>query len=188
MNNYLFYGLVYFFMTFNADTPLRQEASALAKTAVVQSEATYFSDDLVYNDDLYTVLLRVDKQKKGGYLMSIQMQLKKDSYYVSPNATGDFSGKFTIVWENADFLNREQALIETPLSVEEFDPHPFVNGPVNWVRVNTSYKQLLQVRTTKDFDVTGYLQFTIEPRCSLEKLPFRFTFVNGKLQVKNDGC
>jgi hypothetical protein len=182
MNNYLFYGLVYFFMTINADKTKSQEVTASATTQAKQSTTTYFSDDLVYNDDLYTLLLRVDKQKNGEHLMSIQMQLKKDSYFVSPNTKGNFSGRFTIVWDNADFLNRDQALIETPVSVEEFE------RPVNLVRVNTTYKQSLRVLTNKNFDVSGYLQFTIEPRCTLEKVPFILTYVNGRLSVKTNGC
>ena len=188
MKNFLIYGFVYFFMTFNAEKIQSQEGTARARAAVVPSAVTYFSDDLVYNDELYTVILRVDKQKNGAHLMTIEMQLKKGSYYVSPNAKGDFSGRFTLVWTDEALLNRDQALIETPLSVEEFDSHPFVNGPVNWVRVHTTYKQSLQVLSETEFEASGYLQFTIEPRCTLEKVPFRLSYKKGRLRMKTDGC
>ena len=182
MNNYLVYVLVYFFMTFNTEKIQSQEAIPTTTSAVRVSAPTYFSDDLVYNDELYTVVLRVDKQKNGEHLMTIQMQLKKNSYFVSPNTKMDFSGRFKIVWDNADYLKTNNFLIETPLSVEEF------NRPVNLVRVDTTYKQLLKVLSSKDFEVSGHLQFTIEPRCTLEKVPFRLSYKKGKLSVKMDGC
>ncbi len=66
--------------------------------------------------------------------------------------------------------------------------HPFTNGTVNWVRVNTNYKQQLEVATQVDFQVFGYIQFTIEPRCSLEKIPFIIKKENGKLKFELDNC
>jgi len=182
MKNFLIYGFVYFFMTLTAEKGASDEVTACATTADVPSAPTYFSDDLVYNDELYTVVLRVDKQKNGEHLMTIEMQLKKDAYYVSPNAKGNFSGRFTIVWTDARHLNRDQALIEIPLSVKEFE------RPVNLVRVNTTYKQSLQVLSDTEFDASGYLQFTIEPRCTLEKVPFRLSYKKGRLSAKVEGC
>ena len=42
--------------------------------------------------------------------------------------------------------------------------------------------------STENFEAYGYLQFTIEPRCTLEKVPFILSFVDGKLSIKFDGC
>ena len=188
MNNYLIYGVLCFFMGFTAEHIQSHEVSATDKTQVTPSEPTYFSDDLVFNDELYTVVLRVDQQKNSDYLMTVEMLLKKNAYFVSPNSRRDFSGRFTIVWKDVNYLKLDEVLTETPLSLEEFDPHPFVKGPVNWVRVNTTYKQSLKVFSEENFEVSGYLQFTIEPRCSLEKLPFRLSYKNGRLSAVVEGC
>ena len=189
MNNYLFYGLLQFLIGFTAEKIQPQEV--VATTAIEKSMpplVTYFSDDVVFKDELYTAILRVDKQQNETYQMDIQMHLKKGAYFVSPNAKGNFSGRFTLVLTENDKLQRSGAIIETPLSVEEFDNHPFVNSPINTIRVTTNYKQSFALFSKKDFEVNGYLQFTIEPRCTLEKVPFVLSYTNGKLSVRMNGC
>lgn len=189
MNTYLFYGLLQFLIGFTSEKVQPQEV--VVSTAIEEpmpSLVTYFSDDVVFKDELYTAILRVDKQQNETYQMDIQMHLKKGAYFVSPNAKGNFSGRFTLMLTENDKLQRSGVIIETPLSVEEFDAHPFVNGPVNWVRVTTNYKQSFTLLSKKDFEVTGYLQFTIEPRCTLEKVPFILSYTNGKLSIRMNGC
>lgn len=73
--------------------------------------------------------------------------------------------------------------METPLSKVDEN-----HGFVKWVRQNTHYKQSLKVLSNENFEVYGYIQFTIEPRCTLEKIPFILSYVDGKLSVKMDGC
>jgi hypothetical protein len=144
---------------------------------------TFFSDDLVREDPLYTTIIRIDKQSEKEHLLSIQMNVKKNSYFVSPTEPGSFTGKFTIVLTEPQHLQINGSIIETPLSkVDENE------GFVKWVRQNTHYKQSLKVLTNENFEVYGYLQFTIEPRCTLEKIPFILSYVDGKLSVKLDGC
>ena len=94
------------------------------------------------------------------------------SHYVSPYAIRDFTGKFNASLTDNDYFTLEGELMETPRSVEEIDPHPFVGGTVNWVRVNTTYRQKINIKTQEDFDVIGLVQFTIEPRCTMEKVEY----------------
>jgi hypothetical protein len=144
---------------------------------------THFSDDLVREDPLYTAIVRVDKQSDKEHLLSIQMNLKQHSYFVSPTEPGSFTGKFTIVLTEPQHVQTYGAIIENPLSkVDENE------GFVKWVRQNTHYKQSLKVLTKENFEVSGHIQFTIEPRCTLEKIPFILSYVDGKLSVKMDGC
>lgn len=44
---------------------------------------------------------------------------------------------------------------EPTLTIEKFDPHPFVDDSVNWALTKTSYTQWLKVLTTRDFEVSG---------------------------------
>ena len=115
--------------------------------------------------------------------MKFLIGLKKNSYFVSPTQHGSFTGKFTIVLTEPQHLQTNGAIIETPLSKVDEN-----QGFVKWVRQNTHYKQSLKVLTNENFEVYGYIQFTIEPRCSLEKIPFILSYVDGKLSVKRDGC
>lgn len=122
------------------------------------------------------------------YQLVIKMDLFDGAHFVSPNAVRDFSGKFTLHLDDSDHLALIDKLEESPLSKEVYDPHPFVKGKINWVFVNTKYRQNL-VRTTADnFQVKGYIQFTIEPRCTLENIPIIIKYEGGKMRVELFGC
>ena len=186
MNNNLFYGLLILSFNYNCSKVNSQD---IANNTTVQDSVyvgfTHFSDDLVKEDALYTAIIRVDKQKDNEYVFSVQMNLKKDSYFVSPNAKGHFSGKFSIVLTEPEKIRTIGAILENPLSNEENDKS---EGLVNFVLQNTNYNQTLKVLTNENFEVYGYIQFTIEPRCTMEKVPFILSFVDGKLSMKMDGC
>lgn len=188
MNNSLFYGLVLLSFNYNCTDVNSQEIAANATmqdSVFIGHGPTHFSDDLVRDDQLYTSIIRVDKRQNDEYVLSVQMNLKKDAYFVSPNAKRAFSGKFTIVLTHPDKVVTKGSITETPLSKEELDKG---EGLVNWVRQNTHYKQTLKVLSNENFEVMGHIQFTIEPRCSLEKIPFILSYVDGKLSLKMDGC
>jgi hypothetical protein len=184
MNNNLFFGLLLISLNYNC-TEMNSQETAVNTTMQdsVYVGPTHFSDDLIREDSLYTSIIRVDKQNKDEFVLSIQMNLKKNSYFVSPNEKRDFTGKFTVVLTESEKLIPTGAMIENPISkVDHYQ------GNANLVRENTNYKQTLKVISTKNFEVYGYIQFTIEPRCTLEKIPFILSFVDGKLRVKMDGC
>ncbi|CAM1343348.1 hypothetical protein [Tenacibaculum amylolyticum] len=143
--------------------------------------------DLSYNP--YDIAIKMDREKKNIYSLDIQMLLRDGSFFVSPNSERDFKGKFRIDIEENNAIESVSELIETPLSQEVFDPHPFVNGYVNWVKVNTNYKQFFLRTSDKDFKVGGVVRFVIEPRCTLEEIPFIITYEKGKMWImQNDGC
>ena len=142
---------------------------------------------LTINDELYKLQIYVETRDNIHQLV-FNMQLFKNSYFVSPNAKRDFKGKFYYdfgSYENVEYTGK---VIETPLSKEIYDSHPFTNGLVNWVRVNTSYKQPFYVKVEKEFKVFGTVRFTIEPRCSLEEIPFTLIYKNGKFSVTASKC
>lgn len=186
MNNSFFYGVLLFSFNYNCAEANSQEfaANTTMQDSVYVGQ-THFSDDVVREDDLYTSIIRVDKQNDNEYVLSIQMILKKDAYFVSPNAKRDFSGKFTIVLTEPKKLIAKGTISELPLSKEENDKR---EGLVNFVRKNTNYKQTLKVLSKENFEVPAHIQFTIEPRCTMEKVFFILSYVDGKLSVRMDGC
>ncbi|WP_026703411.1 hypothetical protein [Flavobacterium soli] len=186
MNNSLFYGLALLSINYNCTNVKSEDFVANATVQdSVYVEPTHFSDDLVRDDALYSSLIRVDKQNSDEYVLSVQMNLKKNAYFVSPNAKRDFSGKFMLVLDEPGKIQTNGNLIETPLSKEELDKG---EGLVNWVRKNTHYKQRLKVLSDENFEVRCYIQFTIEPRCTLEKVPFILLQKDGKLSLNMEGC
>lgn len=184
MNNSLFYGLVLLSFNYNC---AKVNSQGIASNAIVHDSVyvgpTHFSDDLVRDDALYTSTIRVDKQLNDEYVLSVQMNLKKDAYFVSPNEKGDFSGKFAIIIADSQKIISSGIIQESPLSkVDE------KQGFVHLVRNNTHYKQTLKVLCDENFEVKGHVQFTIEPRCTMEKVPFILSYKDGKLSMRMDGC
>jgi len=140
----------------------------------------------IMTEELYDIQFHIDKLENNEFQLSISMKLYNGSHYISPHAKRDFSGKFYMDLGSYTNLSFNDEIIEIPRSVEIIDPHPFTNGTVNWVRVNTIYKQPLQVKSLEDFEVFGRVQFTIEPRCTFEEIPFVISYKDGEMTVKKN--
>jgi hypothetical protein len=136
----------------------------------------------------YELNFEVEKVGDVGYQMIATIKLFGGSFYVSPHSTTDFKGKFRIEIAPNENLILGNDFVETPRSKEVIDPHPFVDGPVNWVSVDTKYEYPLIIRSEEDFDIGGKIIFTIEPKCTLEEIPVMFKFRSGVLTVEPWKC
>ena len=154
----------------------------------VKIEKPEIMNGFTINDKDYTIHFEIENTVNQKPSLVIAIELHNDSHYISPNAKRNFKGKFYMDLGSYSHLDFKGDIIETPLSIEEFDSHPFVNGTVNWVRVNTTYKQPLQVKSQEDFEVFGRLRFTIEPRCTLEEIPFAISYQDGVMKIKYPKC
>ncbi len=139
-------------------------------------------------DKDYTLSFKIINVASKTPSLLITMELRNGAHYISPFAKGDFTGKFFMDLGRNSHLDFKNEIIESPRSIEVFDSHHLISGSVNWVRVYTTYRQLLQVKTQKDFEVLGKLRFTIEPRCTLEEIPFRIVYTNGKVKIVSPKC
>ena len=130
--------------------------------------------------------LEVSLEKAGGnrYTLTTMMKLHGGSFYISPFSTGDFKGKFHLEVANQGHVVLDDEFTEAPRSKEEIDLHQFVNGPVNWVSVDTKYEHSFTVTSREDFDVGGKYIFTIEPKCTLEQVPFMLKYRAGVLTIE----
>ena len=173
--------------TLSCNTNLNKPTIALANSTEVTAplaRMTTVSTELVATKEPYEIKMKMNTLENDTFAFEIDMILHNGAHFVSPNATGNFTGKFTLHLDDNDYLTPVSELIETPRSVEEFDPHPFVNGNVNWVREDTNYTLKLKSATKEYFSVKGFIQFTIEPRCTLEKIPIIIKNVKGELRVE----
>lgn len=136
----------------------------------------------------YNLTLEMSSLDNTLYDLDISMELFDDAHFVSPNSKGDYTGVFSIFIYDNTKLEPVSKLLETPLSVQENDPYTFEKGSVNWVRVNTLYNQKLKRKINDDFIINGHIQFTIEPRCTLEKIPFIISYHKGKMKIEIDKC
>gem|GEM_PF-2105552 len=169
-----------------------QAAATCSKpVAPTQQESMYYSpliDAEIALNDPYELTYTVVQTGANQYKLVTNMQLFGGSFYVSPHATADFKGKFTIKMDDNDHLKMGADFLEIPRSKEVFDPHPFVNGPVNWVQEDTQYEHQLTVTFSEDFEVRGKFVFTIEPKCTLEQIPFVIKFKSGVLRIEKWMC
>lgn len=136
----------------------------------------------------YELKMKMNELENDLFELELNMILHNGAHFVSPNAKRAFKGKFTVQLDDSDKLVPVSELIENPRSVEEYDPHPFVNGNVNWVREDTKYTLKLERKAEEYFSLKGFIQFTIEPRCTLEKIPIIIKNVKGKLRVELFQC
>lgn len=153
----------------------------------------YYANSFAYNTSKelnpYEVNMKTFQIDKDTYSMEINMKLFQGSFFVSPKSKGDFKGKFNIEFKDNKHIELETGLTETPLSKETFDPHPYVNGYVNWVKKNTIYHKNFKLKTrNENFIVSGVIRFVIEPRCTLEEIPFTLVYENGELRIQEDMC
>ena len=168
-----------------------QSSDALAKTEL-PSLAYLAPNTAIQGPEFplkpYEVSLQMARVESDQYELIVGMQLFHGAYFVSPNSKRDFKGKFSIRLRDSEAIEPLYKLDERPLSVEEYDPHPFVDGPVNWVRSNTTYIQRLSRHSEANFEVLGEIQFTIEPRCTLEKIPIIIIYKDDEMRVELFQC
>lgn len=180
--------LLLLFLNFGC-TNDNQQANISKDIAKIEEPKTIITSEVLnITDDLYNLQIKIETTENNKHNLIVSVKLKNDSYFVSPNAKRDFKGKFYMDFGSYNNIDFDGNIIETPLSIEEYDPHPFVNGYINWVRVNTTYKQPLNMLSDDDFEVFGRLKFTIEPRCTLEEIPFAISCKNGKMKVYSPKC
>lgn len=116
------------------------------------------------------------------YELSVNMELFDGAYFLSPSSDNMFMGKIDISIEKNKYLELDSNYSEKPAPVEEEDP--FGNGPTMVQRVNTSYRKTIKINTSKDFKQSGMVMFTIEPKCTLEKIAYTISSKAGKLTVE----
>jgi len=143
---------------------------------------------LLDKSEPYELKMKMNALGNNDFELELDMLLFDGAHFVSPNAKRAFKGKFTVHLDDNDHLTPVSELIETPRSVEEYDPHPFVSGKVNWVREDTKYILKLKRKKQEYFSVKGFIQFTIEPRCTMEKIPIIIKNVKGKMRVELFQC
>ena len=150
-----------------------------------QAETLRSNKMINIKDSLYDLNIKIETNNDKHSLV-FSIKLKNDSYFISPNEKRVFSGKFFYDLGTYDKVDFSGEVIETPISIKEVDSDN--HGAISWVRKNTIYKQLLNLKSVDDFEVYGRVKFTIEPRCTLEVIPFNISYKSGKLIIKEAKC
>jgi len=161
----------------------QQSVKTFKNIATVQSETF---TEFTINDSEYTLHFELEETNNKEQFLVISMELHNNSEYISPFEDKEFSGKFYLNLGTTKNINFEESIIETPQAVDSYDK--FGNQYVKWVKVNTTYRQKLNINTKEDFEVLGRLEFTIEPRCTLEQIPFKISYKDEKMVFVEPKC
>ena len=151
---------------------------------VITNSEILTTEKVVENSEPYAISLQVKKLKDNTYNLIIEMELAKDAHYVSPNSTGNFSGQFALFIDSNTNVIMDGKFSESPLSKEI--NNPFGNGRVSFVKENTTHTKQFTITDKNDFEISGSIQFVIEPRCTMEKIPFTITNTAGKIEIKKN--
>jgi len=144
------------------------------------------ANSFTVSDDLYDLELRVEQTDAKVYYLVATLDFHNDSYAASPLSNNDFTGLFTLDVADFPYIQLDDAIEETPRSVETTDRGN--NTPVNWLREKTTYRRILHINANEDFDAGGKATFTIEPRCTFENIPFMIKNRGGVLSIEKWEC
>ena len=189
MKNILLFLCLILQLSCKIETP---KTEVTTDAVLTENSNTTANNQLLYGPNLptepYELKLNIQKVNSSLYDLEIQMLLYNNAYYASSNSKKDYKGKFTFFIDENNFFTPKSNLLETPFTIVENDSNTTNNGLTDWIRVNTAYKQQIEITTIKDFAVGGFIQFTIEPRCTLEKIPVIIKRKNGVLKFEIDHC
>lgn len=148
----------------------------------------HVSDTSIAQEHPYDLTFTLERSGDDIYTLVTTVKLHGGSYYASPNCARDLKGKFHVEIEDQERIVLADRMKEIPLAMDGLYHLPLVHGQAEWVRVDTRYEQRLTVSTREDLEVEGLYRFTIEPRCTLEEIPFVIRQRGGVLSIGRVGC
>ena len=147
-----------------------------------------YKKSLTVEEPDYTIKIEVINQKTEHPSLLMSMTLKDDAYFASPLTKEELKGKF--YYDFGEYTNLEffKTVIETPLSINNSAVKSNISEPIWAVKSNTIYEQQLTLKTKSNFEVLGRVQFTIEPRCTFEIIPFGIKYEDGEYKMYSPKC
>ena len=130
----------------------------------------------------FDISLKLDQTKSDSITLVIELKLKNGSFIISPFSKDSIYGNLNISFTESSQLLPSNSILEIPKSIKEFDP--IIDEQVNFVRENTTYKKDLRILTKNDFEVTGLIDFVLEPICIPYDVKFVISQKTGKVEIK----
>ncbi|MCF8277542.1 MAG: hypothetical protein K9J17_12485 [Flavobacteriales bacterium] len=139
-------------------------------------------DSVAYAMNPYRLSLELEALENNQYALTAAMEIDSGCWFASPHSAAHYKGYFSMKLHENNFLLLDSSFLEVPPSALQKDK--WMNEMTHVVVENTTYTQTLKVNSTEDFKVLGMIQFVIEPKCTLEQIPFSISNVEGKLSVQ----
>ncbi len=140
------------------------------------------AESVLKEHDPYDINFDLDVESQ---LLRIKIDLlDSGAYYLSPNTPGSFKGLLKVIFPQNDFIKIKETIKVSPEPSHE--ENEWGEGPVDIIRQNTTHTIGYDLKSTEDFTIKGTVQFVIEPKCTLEKIPVTLFRKDGKLSfVRN---
>ena len=123
--------------------------------------------------------------KKGMIWSDFKIDLDEGSYYIAPNSPGTFKGLLKINFPANDFFELASTFVSVPEPIEE--ENQWGEGLVEIIRETTVHSMRYKLKSIGDFQIQGTVQFVIEPKCTLEKIPVTIFSKDGQLSFVRNG-
>jgi hypothetical protein len=162
-------------------TACSQSKSTTTK-AVVKTKEAPFEINLSTENPPFKIDFQIEELKKEQYNLSVALELCNNCYIISPHSNDTFYLHFDIYLDDSDNIIVDNTLLEIPTAVEEIDA--ILNIPVKFVRGTAVYKQHLKVINKEDFEVSGLIEFLLEPSCVPYDVEFVLSYRSGVMKVK----
>jgi hypothetical protein len=133
-------------------------------------------------DKPYLVTLKINKTNNNEFSLITLVDIYDKEFLSGPHSNGFFVGDFAISLEETNNITIKDPIVKSPKPIETTDP--WGDGQVNWIKRNTTYSQKFTINSTQDFKVTGYINFEMEPKKSIENTKFIISQNDGTLSVE----
>jgi len=134
-------------------------------------------------EESYSIELSVEKINDTEFKLVTKIRLDSMSY-MAPISNSTMSGIFKININDSIYLNSNHKLIEHACPI--ITNYVWINAPYKVILGYVEYDQKLSLVSSTSFVTSGVFQFVIEPRCTLEKIPFTLSYKNGDMKVSLD--
>jgi len=141
------------------------------------SADSVFTNAIVQNP--YELDLSITESADNLYDLNILINLEDGAWLAGPLKNDYWKGKFMLSLDPQDLISLKPKIEITPSAIETIDP--FAKKPMTVIKTNSVIRYQISKETDKDFELYGYIQFVIEPKCTLEKIPFSISHYDGEL-------
>lgn len=174
-----------FTIVFSTSRPQSQTQLSTKKATTLE---TY--KEVIVNHEDYTLNISLENTNSNNPVLVIVMELKNKAHFISSMEKKEFSEKFYFDFGSYKDLAFDGKATEIPTAKAKIlypNFKPYGEG-ILWVIENTIYRQPLHLKNKNDFEVFGRVRFTIEPRCTLEEIPFAISYKDGKMVFIEPKC
>lgn len=127
--------------------------------------------------------LVINTENPDRIVMDVDLNILFESFILSYNSGDEFMGRFLITLEDNEFVSLSGAPIESPEPVEEIY-HWADNEKVQKLKGKVDVEQEIILLSKDDFEVTGFVSFTVEPNCNFYETHFIISNKAGVLAVE----